>query len=187
MNKRRHCWTLQDVEQNPKIGTKTTSITGCGQKGSPQCSDAADGHGAGLHSGAGWQDPCSPYGGQARRIGNRRSELDGTRCVQPFAYAWAPLVLNKITFRAGRSKASRTPCAPDPARAPSNTAAGRASPASCCRRSVRTPAAKSLAPTLCGLEAPGAFRRTLLAAHAGESRHIECVEPVHMNDPRCLA
>jgi hypothetical protein len=104
--------------------------------------------------------------------------------VQPFAYAWARLVLNKITLRAGRSKASRTPCAPDPARAPSNTAAGRASPASCCRRGVRTPAAKSLAPTLCGLEAPGAFRRTLHAAHAESWRIESCRAGAHERSER---
>jgi hypothetical protein len=39
-------------------------------------------------------------------------------------------------------------------------------------RCVRTAAAKSQKPTICGLEAPGALRRTPHEAHAGETWHI---------------
>ena len=83
--------------------------------------------------------------------------------------------LSKITFRAGRSRASQTPRAPDATGAHRRThrgAAGRASPASRGRRSVRTAAAKGQKPTICGLEAPGALRRTPHLSHAGETWHI---------------
>ena len=78
-------------------------------------------------------------------------------------------------FRAGRSRASQTPRAPDAAGAHRRIhrgAAGRASPASRWRRSVRTAAANGQKPTIYGLEAPGALRRTPHEAHAGETWHI---------------
>ena len=83
--------------------------------------------------------------------------------------------LSKITFRAGRASASQTPRAPDATGAHRRThrgAAGRASPASCGHRGVRTAAAKGQTPTIFELNAPGARRRTLYATHEGETLHI---------------
>jgi hypothetical protein len=119
---------------------------------------------------------------------------DGNRCVESFNTQTTPRIgfrhgsvatartykrpesaLSKITFRAGRSRASQTPRAPDAAGSHRRThrgAAGRASPASRGRRSVRTAAAKGQKPTICGLEAPGALRRTPHEAHADETWYI---------------
>ena len=86
--------------------------------------------------------------------------------------------LSKISFKFGRgapsgalqsfSDATRAGCS---GRAPSD-ASRRASPASRGRRSVRTAAAKGQKPTICGLEAPGALRRTPHEAHADETWYI---------------
>ena len=67
---------------------------------------------------------------------------------------------------------SRLRCAAGAHRRAHRVAAGRALPASRGRRSVRTAAAKGQKPTICGLEAPGALRRTPHGAHAGELWHI---------------
>ena len=104
------------------------------------------------------------------RIGFRHGSVVTARTYKPPESA-----LSKIAFRAGRSRASQTPRAPDATGAHRRThhgAAGRASPASRGRRSVRTAAAKGQKPTICGLEAPGALRRTPHEAHAGEMWHI---------------
>ena len=86
--------------------------------------------------------------------------------------------LSKISFGRGVPELprleSQTPRAPDATGAHRRThrcAAGRASPASRGRRSVRKAAAKGRNPTICGPEAaaPAALRRTPHAAHAGEA------------------
>ena len=104
-----------------------------------------------------------------RRIGFRHGSVVTAR-----TYKRPESALSKITFRAGRSRASQTPRAPDATGAHRRIhrgAAGRASPASRGRRSVRTAAAKGQKPTICGLEAPGALRRTPHLSHAGETWH----------------
>ena len=104
------------------------------------------------------------------RIGFRHGSVFTAR-----TYKRPESALSKITFRAGRSRASQTPPAPDTTGAHRRThrgAAGRASPASRGRWCVRTAAAKGQKPTICGLEAPGALRRTPHEAHAGEMWHI---------------
>ena len=104
------------------------------------------------------------------RIGFRHGSVVTARTYKPPESA-----LSKIAFRAGRSRASQTPRAPDATGAHRRTyrgAAGRASPASRGRRSVRTAAAKGQKPTICGLEAPGALRRTPHEAYADETWHI---------------
>ena len=106
----------------------------------------------------------------APRIGFRRILSGSSRSLAPPESA-----SSKIAFRAGRSRASQTPRAPDATgahRRPHRGAAGRASPASRGRRSVRTAAAKGQKPTICGLEAPGALRRTPHEAHADETWYI---------------
>ena len=104
------------------------------------------------------------------RIGFRHGSVVTARTYKPPESA-----LSKIAFRAGRSRASQTPRAPDATgahRRAHRGAAGCASPASRGRRSVRAAAAKGQKPTICGLEAPGALRRTPHGAHAGETWHI---------------
>ena len=104
------------------------------------------------------------------RIGFRHGSVVTARTYKPPESA-----LSKIAFRAGRSRASQTTRAPVPAGAHHRNhrgAAGRASPASRGRWCVRTAAAKGQNPTICGLEAPGALRRTPHGAHAGETWHI---------------
>ena len=104
------------------------------------------------------------------RIGFRHGSVVTARTYKPPESA-----LSKIAFRAGRSRASQTPRAPDATgahRRAHRGAAGRASPASRGRRSVRAAAAKGQTPTICGLEAPGALRKMPHGAHAGETWHI---------------
>ncbi len=126
--------------------------------------------------------------GGALRIANCRSELDGNRCAKPIRTRTTPRIgfrrasigtartckapefaPSKITFRrfrAGRSRASQTPGALDAAGVLGRAhqgAAWRASPGSLGRWCVRQN------PTICGLEAPGALRRTPHAAHAGKT------------------
>ncbi len=91
-----------------------------------------------------------------QRIGFRHGSVATAR-----TYKRPESALSKITFRAGRSRASQTPRAPDATGAHRRNhrgAAGRASPASHGRRSVRTAAAKGQKPTICGLVRSGQVR-----------------------------
>ncbi len=107
-----------------------------------------------------------------RRIGFRHGSVVAARAYKRPELA----AIVKSRFRERRSRAtSQTPRAPDATGAHRRTnrgAAGRASPGSRGRWCVRTAAAKGRKPTICGLGAPGALRRTLPVAHADETCHI---------------
>jgi hypothetical protein len=88
--------------------------------------------------------------------------------------------LSKHTFRARAQSvadATRTGSSARAHRRAHRGAAGRASSASLGRCGVRTATVKGQTPTISGLEAPGALRRTLHAAYAGKTFHIALYRP----------
>jgi hypothetical protein len=106
------------------------------------------------------------------RSGMERLKLSGYRQVITAArrtYKLPPSALSKITFRAGRSRASQTPNAPDAAGVVRQGAPRQPAVSAC---GVRTAPAKGQKPTSCGLEAPGALRRTLHTTYKGEAWYM---------------